>query len=415
MKQNKNILNYLFICIVINMIPTIMLGTFNVPVKVYTMANGIAYFVELMLMIYSIRKNIMHISNKKISMILLLACVQLITQGINYIKQHNIILEDIINIMSVTTNIFIFILCVPYSEVNEKDTVNFMKKIVILGIAMGIFNLIKNGTKMLQLSKLISSYSVSFSSLFPNRNQFGIFMIISVLSNLYVRQYNKNSFYRLTEIFFIFNLAFTMSRNSILGLFCVYVFKFILDIKKKNTTKKKILLGLLAMLIIVCCMVVVISNEKYIEVVYRLIIRPDTLETGSGRTIVWKNGIEIAIKNNIVLGVGRFKGIELNKTVYNSDLEYFHSLYVETLVTYGVIGIILMAVLFKFIIKGIKKCFLKEGHKNVLLTAIGVFLVISIFETTTRFSIGYADMMSMIYFITVPIVFSNANKDSKNN
>ena len=74
-----------------------------------------------------------------------------------------------------------------------------------------------------------------------------------------------------------------------------------------------------------------------------------------------------------------------------------------------------MAVLFKFIIKGIKKCFLKEGHKNVLLTAIGVFLVISIFETTTRFSIGYADMMSMIYFITVPIVFSNANKDSKNN
>ena len=114
------------------------------------------------------------------------------------------------------------------------------------------------------------------------------------------------------------------------------------------------------------------------------------------------------------MGVGRFKGIELNKTVYNSDLEYFHSLYVETLVTYGVIGIILMAVLFKFIIKGIKKCFLKE-HKNVLLTAIGVFLVISIFETTTRFSIGYADMMSMIYFITVPIVFSNANKDSKNN
>ena len=72
MKQNKNILNYLFICIVINMIPTIMLGTFNVPVKVYTMANGIAYFVELMLMIYSIRKNIMHISNKKIINLLII-------------------------------------------------------------------------------------------------------------------------------------------------------------------------------------------------------------------------------------------------------------------------------------------------------------------------------------------------------
>ena len=42
-----------------------------------------------------------------------------------------------------------------------------------------------------------------------------------------------------------------------------------------------------------------------------------------------------------------------------------------------------------------------------MLISVVVFLVISCFETTCRLSIGYADTISMIYFIAIPIIYSN--------
>ena len=405
--KKDNILNYLFVCIIINMIPIAMLGVLDISEGIYTLLNAITYMLEILIILYAVRNNIKKVPNKKVSLLLLFLLMQITIQIINYFKQYSIQFQDIIHIMAVTVNIFIFIICTSYSKVEKENIIKFMKKMVFLGIFACIYNLVINATKMLNISNIVSSYSVSFSSFFPNRNQFGIFLITMILSNLYIKQSNRSAFYKIAEILFIINLALTMSRNSIIGMIFVYIIKFYLDcFVTKKISKKKVLIVSLIILIVITAIIIVLNNENYSRLINKLFIRTDTLETGSGRTDVWKNGIDMVVNNNIVLGIGRFNAIELNKTLYNSKLENFHSIYVETFVTYGFVGLIILFALFKYIIKRIKRCSLDLEYKNILLTSFFVFMIISIFETTTRFAIGYADIMNMIYFIVIPIILT---------
>lgn len=413
MKKN-NILSYVFICIIINMIPISLLGVFNISDSIYTILNAIAYMLEILIMIYAVRNNIKKVSNKKVYLLLLFLLMQIIVQIINYFnfEQYSIQFQEVVHILSVIVNIFVFIICTSYSKVEKEDIIKFMKKMVYLGVLLCCYNIIINATKILNISNIISSYSVSFSSIFPNRNQFGLFLITMILSNLYIKQLNKNFFYKFVEVFFIINLVLTMSRNSIIGMISIYIIKFYLDcFVSKKISKKKILIVSLIILTMITAIIIILNNNQYMQLIDRLFIRSDTLETGSGRTQVWKNGIEMVVNNNIIIGIGRFNAIRLNKTLYNSKLDQFHSIYIETFVTYGLTGLIILFVLFKYIMKRIKRSSLDLEYKNILITSLFVFMIISIFETTTRFAIGYADIMNMVYFIVIPIILTTENKE----
>lgn len=413
MKKN-NILSYVFICIIINMLPISLLGVFNISDSIYTILNAIAYMLEILIMIYAVRNNIKKVSNKKIYLLLLFFLMQIIVQIINYFnfKQYSIQFQEVVHILSVTVNIFVFIICTSYSKVEKEDIIKFMKKMVYLGVLLCCYNIIVNANQILNILNISSSYSVSFSSIFPNRNQFGLFLITMILSNLYIKQLNKNFFYKFVEVFFIINLVLTMSRNSIIGMISIYIIKFYLDcFVSKKISKKKILIVSLIILTMITAIIIILNNNQYMQLIDRLFIRSDTLETGSGRTQVWKNGIEMVVNNNIILGIGRFNAIRLNKTLYNSKLEQFHSIYIETFVTYGLTGLIILFVLFKYIMKRIKRSSLDLEYKNILITSLFVFMIISIFETTTRFAIGYADIMNMVYFIVIPIILTTENKE----
>ena len=61
MEQNdKNILNYLFTCIVINIIPIMLLGEFNIPNKIYTILTILVYIVGIVLLAQLFNLQIVH-------------------------------------------------------------------------------------------------------------------------------------------------------------------------------------------------------------------------------------------------------------------------------------------------------------------------------------------------------------------
>lgn len=409
MKKN-NILTYLFVCIIINIIPTAMLKVLEIPNKIYVIANAICYALIILIMLHAVRKEIKKVPNKKIILLITFVLLQIIVQIVNYFCQGSIQFLDIVNILSVTINIFIFIICVSYSNVEKEDIQEFMKKMVLLGLVACLYNIIINGMQMLNIAKLTNSYIANFSSFFPNRNQFGSFIVTILLANLYIKQENKKNFYKLAEIIFIINLVLTMSRTAIIGMIFMYIIKFCLDyFYIKKISKNRFIFITFMIMILIVVMIFVFTSERYIKLIDKLFIRSENIQTGYGRTTVWKNGIDMILNGNYLLGLGRFNAVNLNKTVYNSHLEYFHSIYIETFVTYGIVGIIFLFLLFKYIIKRISKSSLDRVYKNIFITYVGVFMIISIFETTTRFSIGYADIMNMIWFITVPIIVSSKN------
>ena len=71
MEQNKNILNYLFICIVINIIPTVLLGEFNISNKIYTLLTIGVYVIQTLIMLWYIKDKIKTTSKKMVISIII--------------------------------------------------------------------------------------------------------------------------------------------------------------------------------------------------------------------------------------------------------------------------------------------------------------------------------------------------------
>lgn len=341
MRKKVNILDYLFFCIIINTVPTFLLGTKRISEGSYTKLNIIVYALQTGIMLLCIRKKIKKLPVKTICFLSIFVLLQILAQLVNYLKGESIQNNDIFNMISVTINLFIYIFCLKYFVIDETDLIDFMKKIVYIGIIACAFNIVINGLSFFSITTVASSYSVSFSSFFPNRNQFGIFMLICIIANIYIMRQNRKATSILIQVLFIGNLILTMSRNSILGLAVLYMAKLYLNYKEKN---KKVPISIVIFLVIVFAIVIlfgiyILSNENILEIVNKLFIRTDNLKSGSGRFQLWLNGINITIDNNFLLGVGRFKGIELKNIIYDSELNSFHSIYIEIFVTYGIIRI----------------------------------------------------------------------------
>lgn len=406
MKKTKeiNIINHLFICIIINLIPIIMLGVFQVSQSLYSKMVYAIFCIQTIIMIFAIRQKIFYISNKKIYLLLLFIIIQIGSQAVMYLIDKHIELLDIINILCVALNFFIFVICVPKFEVKKQDIIEFMKKMVILGVIACIYNIVINGLDMIHLSKLDSSYSASFSSFFSNRNQFGIFVLICIISNLYLKNINKKR-YLIINLLFIINLILTMSRTSIMGLVLIYVIKYYLDFKK--ISKKQIFNFIIILLLITLVVVYLCISTDIVEVFVRLFIRKETLETASGRTEVWKNGLKIALDRNILTGVGRFKAIEINQKEYASTLNQFHNMYIETFVSFGISGLIIFLTFLIAVLKIVKHS--NCDNKNIIIATIVCFWILGSFESFCKFSAGYVDTICIIYLFSIPLLLSKAN------
>lgn len=155
-----------------------------------------------------------------------------------------------------------------------------------------------------------------------------------------------------------------MARTSIFGLLVFYiVYIYYKYVKYRIPTKKKTILFIFIIINIGLFLGFKIFNDRqFLNRIDLLFLRTQSLENGSGRFDVWKNGIEISLNYNPLFGLGRYKALDLNKKLYGNGLPYFHSIYIETFVTYGICGLVLLLTCIKNIISNIKKVIL---HINI--------------------------------------------------
>lgn len=417
MEQNdKNILNYLFTCIVINIIPIALLGIFNIPNKIYTVLTICAYGIQTLIMLFGIKDKIKNTSKKMVISIIIFFILQVITQVVNIMNFENIEIKDIANILSVGINIYIFICMASKFELTNEQFIGFMRKMVLIGVVSCIYNFIVNFESIINIFSIQNSYELNLRSFLANRNQYGIFLIIMLISNLYIIENTRKKAYILLHVVFIISLILTMSRNAIIAMLLVHILYLCFNAKrilqKMNKGQKKLVLFIMLGILILIS-VIIIFIPSVMETIDKLFIRTYTINTESGRVKIWLNGIDM-VKNNIFTGLGRFKAIKLNNIIYNSRLEQFHNVYIETLVTYGIMGLIYLIYFIVKFIKKINDSAIDKKQKNIMLISTIVFLVISCFETTCRLSIGYVDTISMIYFITIPLMYTNIKLKEEN-
>lgn len=410
-----NILNALFFCIVLNIAPIALLGGLKISSGLYNLLYAVAYAIQILVLLITCKK-VLYKINKKEALILVVAILNSILSILfSFLSFQYFNVNEYIFIASLALNVLFFLILIPKFDVTYEQLVVFIEKMIFIGVISVAVNLVLNFRMITNLSAITNSYSVNFSSFFPNRNQFGLFMlIISILNALLITIKNKKV-NKVLQVVFIINLILSMSRNSILGLVIFYIVRFISSKTSRGkdfrVRPKHIFILSLAVIFTSILLSIVLNNVIIQNKISELFIRADNLESGSGRFDTWGNGINIAFNHNIIFGVGRYLAIHLNHILYHNGLEYFHSLYVEKLATHGVIGLLWLLYVMSYVLLRVKKSELKTGVKSIAIGSIISFWIFSIFETTTRFSIGYADSIFLIFFFTFPLVLSNLKKD----
>lgn len=417
-KSNKNYnVTMLFICIIIALIPT-MFYKYLVEVNMYTVLNGIAFLIQIIIGIHLIIVNKIDYKNiiKKYGKYIVIGVVILIlSQGINLIRGLGVKFNDLVNIGAITCNISIFVILIGKIKIEEDSFIKFMKLILTLAMIACAYNLIVIIENIPNILNATNSYSVSLSSFFPNRNQFGLFLVIAILANMFILDKEKDKRYKISIIILIINLILSMSRTTILAAGIAIIVKIfmngqVIQYIKNNMKKCIIILGVL----MIIPLIIITINKDILNTIDDLFIRSETILSGSGRTNIWENVIKIITENNFISGVGRFEAIELLSLEIPRSYSQFHNVIIEMYATGGIIGISAYIFLLYKVFTKIRNSNIYNKYKYTYLSTFIVYLVVSTFEGMSRFSIGYVDTIAMIFYFVIPLMFSNNVKKIEN-
>ena len=328
-----------------------------------------------------------------------------ITNG--YIIDGFFITNDFFNMIGKAIMIYTFIIIPLGQSVSLKEFCEFTKRFTIISIFICLFNIFDNFNLIIHFFDISNSYQFNVTGVFANRNQFGAFMFISVVVHTYYNTIIPPC--RLDCVAYAIqfsNLILSMSRGAMLA---TGVFLFIYWILYKKIISRYFI-PFFVSLVIIC---VSLTNRGILDFIQKNIIRIDV--GNSGRSNVWLTGFEIANReiSSLFVGQGLFHGVSIAQSS-GMPFDQFHSVYIDTIVSGGIIELLFLVALFTFIILSVAKC-PNYKLKWVSLASLFGYLVLCIFESDSVLSIGYVDMINTIMFLTIPLIISRIKNNTLTN
>ncbi|MEI5907393.1 O-antigen ligase family protein [Bacillus spongiae] len=324
--------------------------------------------------------------------------IQLLPLYVNSMKGIEINIQDYIGTVAKTLNFFLFF-CLLFSVgVKKQQLSKFMKYIVWFALLACMYNFIIHFSEIINLRYITSGYELDLKSFFVNRNQFGAFLFISIVAHYYLVSGKKIQLYTII-IFFIqlSNLLLTMSRGAILASAVFFAILYVQHVKNI-----KVITVMIA--IVMAVLVFFLSSEELVAFLTNNILR---LDSGvAGRSEIWEMGLTILRENNIINGVGYFTGIDLAKA-QGFQFDEFHSLYIDTLVSGGIIELIFLLSLMIYIVRRcLKQCY-DRGYKKIYIASFLGILILGFFESLSFFTLGYVGTLLTVFYISIPILLGN--------
>ena len=408
LKDKNNLPIILFFIVLINYIPLILPNMISKESHgVGTIPLVICFGIECILLFFFFYKKIkINKEIKKHVITLIIISLILFVIQIKNVMLNDYKIMDFANILCQFINVLFLFICLINFKVDDNKIGLFMKAIMYMAIFACINNMILYFEEILQMFGLIKKdgYPADMKSFFANRNQFAFFLYIAIIAGIYtLLKENKITDKVMVAIFFI-NLFFTMSRTGILvaGIFVFVYFLTFDKISKKN--KAKILL-FATVLGTIALMIVNFVNPNLIN----RLVRFERIKDLSGRTDIWSRGLNVILENplNFFFGVGRFKGTDVLK-YETRTFSQFHNIYIDSLVTGGLMELIFILYIYGFVIKKVLKSNIVKKYKSLYLAMFITFAIYICLESFGRFSIGCSDTLCLIFFVSIPLLHANS-------
>ncbi|MBR3614684.1 MAG: O-antigen ligase family protein [Clostridia bacterium] len=407
LKDKNNLPIILFFIILINYIPLILPNMISKESHgVGTIPMVICFGIEcLLLAIFLYKKVEINKDIKKHVIILSIISLILFIIQIKNVILNDYKIMDFANIICQFINVLFLFICLINLKVDDEKIILFMKAIMYMAVLACINNMILYFGEILQMFGLRKGgYPADMKSFFANRNQFAFFLYVAIIAGIYTILKEDKIVYKVMLGLFVINLFFTMSRTGIL-VAGIFVFVYLLTfekISKKNKTKILTIVGISG---IIGLIIINIINPNLIN----RFVRFDRIKDLSGRTDIWSRGINVIFENpiNFLFGVGRFKGTDVLQYEKKS-FSQFHNIYIDSLVTGGVMELILVVYIYGFVIKRIFKSNMDKKYKNLYLSMFVTYAIYICLESFGRFSIGCSDTLCLIFFVSIPLLHANS-------
>ena len=275
------------------------------------------------------------------------------------------------NVAIVLAMVYMF-LSMPYvTKVFEPAHMSsFLNGFILLMLYAVIFNFIQSPSAVLGVFSNRNVYENMMSSFFDNKQTFGMFLFMAVMSSLlqYVREYKRR--YLLLAMVFFLNLFICMSRTALFACVFFAVLLCIFLAGKKTGVPKIISLTVFVITFVIW---VVPSLRQFITDVVL-----DTDRTVDARQEIWDYAFSLMKGPQLLWGY--LEGNATTVLTFGGRSNYAHNGVVQVLLTGGVLKL----VLFCFVVaRCIKTYFRIKKHDAVLAGVFG-----AIFGGVMMYSMG---------------------------
>ncbi len=276
----------------------------------------------------------------------------------------------------------------------------------------------------------ISHNQSRITSTFGNSGLLASYLIFGFYFSIFLffefERYILKIIYSLLFFTHFLALFFTGTRGAYLGVIISFVAMLLLIIiLNKNKKIKYSIAGLLVLFILSYGFLIINSNKKFVKsnsYLYRLThfsLKDATLNT---RLLSWKYGLE-GFKNNPLLGTGPenyaivfdkyFQPIFYNYTSSETYFDRAHNIYIGTLVTTGILGLISYLLIFYFILHYLIKAEIKAKiSHNFFIISIGLFTAYTVQNAFIFDNLG--SLLGFMVFLTIVQNYTNIDDDYNN-
>jgi len=357
---------------------------------------AVAFVAQFIVLFFALSRNKATILKSSSGLIAIYAVILLIPLGRNLIVGIQTNIYDYFSLVIKCVNFTMYYLLMQNICIKRESVSRFMRIIVVISIIACVYSLIADRRIILSIGSVSNTYAVNVRGFFANRNQFSSFLLTALLANCYL--YIDAGSRKLNILAFtlqILCIAITFSRGALFSIIIVFGLLFL----QTRKGYKKILFAIFAVLL---CFVVAMGSGL-LDFITKNYVRISDLD--SGRVTLWKYAWGIA-KDNYFAGVGFYTGADIAMADGMLNTQ-FHSMYMDLLVGGGVFELcFVMATLFSVYKKCVRKCSDKR-YVLVFRAAFLVFLLRAGIESLSVFSLGYADTLYSIFYISMPILIAN--------
>ena len=320
------------------------------------------------------------------------------------INEVNIIREGMNLIISILLVIALVEPALKTTCIYRNDILFFYKIYTCFMLMASIYNMIVHYYSLIHITSLSVYNTDNICSFFDNKNTFGVFLIFGVLAATILKVITKQNKWSLLNIIFLFNELMAMCRTAIILSVVMIALSFFVD--GKNRIKN--------VSIFLCILFVALYLTFNNQVAHKFIF--GTLFS-STTSIDARNGyidslLPLSKGIHFWFGYGNDGAMDLAKQ-YTGNA-YYHNGYLKVLISGGIfkLGLELMAMIFS--VNYGRKCRRFDRRiGNLCILSSFVYIIYIFVESVVLFDKPVVAIMSVMFIISMPIMFYNCLLNEK--